>query len=58
MASGQIYSIDSRHVDPRQVDGDLKAADKEEGLLPYTPNIPFIHPKIVTQGNEVKFAAF
>jgi hypothetical protein len=53
MASGQIYSIDSRHVDPRQVDGDLKAADKEEGLLPYTPNIPFIHPKIVTQGNEV-----
>jgi hypothetical protein len=53
MASGQIYSIDSRYVDPRQVEGDLKTADKEEGLMPYTPNIPFVHPQIVTQGNEV-----
>jgi len=53
MESGQIYSIASRFVDPRQVDGDMKTADKEEGLMPYTQVIPFIHQQIVTQGNEV-----
>jgi len=57
LASGQVYRIDSRFVDPRQVDGDLKAADKEEELLPYTKVIPYIHPNVVTEGNEIAGAA-
>ncbi|GKY93103.1 hypothetical protein MPSEU_000278500 [Mayamaea pseudoterrestris] len=41
-ADGQLYNIDRKTVDPRRPVGDLKEAEKKEGLVQYSEYIPMI----------------
>ncbi|KAK9765069.1 hypothetical protein K7432_006895 [Basidiobolus ranarum] len=41
LASGQIYGVPKKILDPRRPVGGLSEADKEEMLIQYDPNVPF-----------------
>ncbi|KAI9596273.1 hypothetical protein BDF19DRAFT_421811 [Syncephalis fuscata] len=51
LPSGQLFGISRRFIDARRSTDPLSEADREEGLLPYEPAIPF-NPSWVLSYNQ------
>ena len=50
---GGVLSVAKRALDPRRPTGEPKASEKAEGLVQYTPVLPFSHAALVTYSVSV-----
>jgi hypothetical protein len=57
LPSGQLFGISRRLVDARRTTEPISDADKEDGLLPYEPAIPF-NPAWILSYNQTVSCLF
>ncbi len=52
-AADDVWMVDRRIVEPRRPVGEPKDHEKAEGLLQYSPHLPFRHSMLLTHGLRV-----